>query len=200
MDLHVALQLDPSTADVESLRLALKAAMAALMQPGKATARDSVQPDAGKATAAAAAATSAGAGALLSLDQLRAMLRREDELRMSQEVQEAYRGVGKACMPCPTHGIVWLLLEAVNKVASPEGALFSAPFAASCCVLISSPMCRRPISEAELRDDTDWMEVTAEVQRRVMREFGVPPHRVLALPLAHAVRLGPLPCSQATVL
>lgn len=34
---------------------------------------------------------------------------------------------------------------------------------------------------AELRQDIDWMEVTDGLQRRVMREFGVPQHLVSAL-------------------
>jgi hypothetical protein len=35
-----------------------------------------------------------------------------------------------------------------------------------------------PPEAAELREDTDWMEVTDGLQRRVLREFGVPPHLV----------------------
>mmetsp|Transcript_26223 Transcript_26223/g.66744 ORF Transcript_26223/g.66744 Transcript_26223/m.66744 type:complete len:142 (-) Transcript_26223:1096-1521(-) len=36
-----------------------------------------------------------------------------------------------------------------------------------------SPETQALYEEAELRDDTDWMEVTSELQRRVLREFGV---------------------------
>jgi hypothetical protein len=41
---------------------------------------------------------------------------------------------------------------------------------------LTAPAPRRaPAAEAELRHDTDWMEVTDRLQRRVVREFGAAP-------------------------
>ncbi|PRW59105.1 iodothyronine deiodinase [Chlorella sorokiniana] len=131
-DLEAALASD----DPEVLRAALKAAQAALRQARVAdqqTCRVDEFVGAQQAVEAAAASRVGGGGSgsgggssnpplMFSLEQLQAMLRREDELRLSAEVQEAY-------------------------------------------------------AAAELREDTDWMEVTEGLQRRVLREFGVPPHQ-----------------------
>ncbi|KAI7840526.1 hypothetical protein COHA_005825 [Chlorella ohadii] len=118
-----------ASSDPEVLRAALKAAQAALRQAREADQNTCRCDELVEAAASSAAASKVGGGGgsggpplMFSLEQLQAMLRREDELRLSAEVQEAY-------------------------------------------------------AAAELREDTDWMEVTEGLQRRVLREFGVPPHQ-----------------------
>jgi hypothetical protein len=36
-----------------------------------------------------------------------------------------------------------------------------------------SPVTQQAYADAELRDDTSWMHVTEELQKRVVREFGI---------------------------
>ena len=108
MDIQQVLQLDAAAADAGTLRAALKAAQQALASTAPAASPAgcalrlrsdelAVQEQAGSAAAAAAAATvtsapAAAAAALFTTDQLAAMLWRENELRLSPETQEAYRG------------------------------------------------------------------------------------------------------------
>ncbi|KAL4440384.1 hypothetical protein ABPG75_003385 [Micractinium tetrahymenae] len=133
MDVHQALAVDAATADPAALRAALLAIKQHAARAETTTRlRCAELADGGSAAAAAAAAVvptgeansgapAAPTGLMFSLEQLEAMLRRENELRLSAETQAAYR-------------------------------------------------------DAELREDTDWMEVTDGLQRRVVREAGVPPH------------------------
>ena len=97
------LQLDASAADAGTLRAALKAAQQALAATGPAVSTPgcalrlrsdelAVQEQAGSAAAATATGAPAAAASLFTIDQLAAMLRRENELRLSPETQEAYRG------------------------------------------------------------------------------------------------------------
>lgn len=153
MNLTKALQLDPSTADAESLRLALKALKAARASTGADKSNRAAEDDGGKATAAAAA-NSSGGDSLLSLDQLRAMLRREDELRMSQEVQEAYRGGHEARAGCPMHSTVWHALVAGR--GSPVGLRRGKPPSRPPCV--HPPLCfaARPQKPSCGRTPTGW--------------------------------------------
>ena len=75
--------------------------------------------------------------------------------------------------PCTAARVAWMAMNAT----------FTGPQSASLTLNIRKLHSFTPsllFPAAELREDTDWMEMTEGLQRRVLREFGVPPHQVRA--------------------
>jgi hypothetical protein len=225
------LQLDASAADAGTLRAALKAAQQALAATGPAVSTPgcalrlrsdelAVQEQAGSAAAATATGAPAAAASLFTIDQLAAMLRRENELRLSPETQEAYRGalaggrageqgasatlpaliarrpvafrrrpparrVNAATTVAACSRVLLLRLRSVRG-GTARANVTDVPQLLSCggrrpdvCCLCSVSSSFSPAdTAAELREDTDWMEVTDGLQRSVLREFGMPPRLV----------------------
>lgn len=159
-------------ASIATLREALKAAQQALRNTpasrgdGQQLRDEAIGPtrEQEQGGAAAAATTTSGGGFLLFSEE--------------QSSCERCSSEKKSCAPAPKRSRRTRVRRGLVAGARQGSDSASTRRALHRCIpaCLTSPLPLSPLpSEAERREDTDWMEVTDGLQRRVLREAGVPP-------------------------